>query len=508
MSHYTSTPIPPRPATQQEVNEQINRLRRQLEEQLRNAKDAATREALQRAMGTQTREARKLQNSLKKLDQATRDKLDKMDANHRKQLADLTQKVYDDIEKAQRKLATNINRQLDDLASDVSDQIKGLDTKIQRQQRDINAINKQMAILAQDIDNMARDIDKRFQDNERQIEDIQNDLKSIHERFQDEDRQAKATVDTARNLLAVVEDRTMLDRFAPEYEAQDVRDRVKNLLGSDRHGAALTAQADETIIRIWEVERHATQEKAKHDAMVEITMAQVEKVLKVVNDNREIKEDVEGGDPMIIENEFWSEGEYGRLEKELKDLKAELNDRYNDKLTRNRIEAIARRSAEIEGRILQIGAESIAKAILSETRVETVEDIVKAMEKKGWTIKYVEDRPEFQYMGGEEANDWRKGVCAVLENNLGEEITVIFGPIFDMQDRLIVHQETSQGDTDKKVKEQSQVIAKQLCDLGFEVEDGTMDAGATNIPEMGSAKRLGQANSTDKVRQKIQKQTD
>lgn len=505
MSHYTSTPVPPRPATQREVNEQINRLRRQFEEQLRIAKDAATRQALQRAMEAQEKEARKLQDSMKKLDQATRDKLDKMDANHRKQLADLSQKVYHDIEKAQRKLAADINRQLDDLASDVSDQIKGLDTKIQRQQRDIKAINKQMEVLAHGIDDMAKDIDKRFQNNERQIEDIQNDLKSIHERFKDEDQQAKETVDTARDLLAVVEERTMLDRFAPNYEAQDVRDRVRNLIGSDRHGAALTAQADETIIRIWEVERHAAQERAKHDAMVEIAMAQVEKVLKVVNDNRELKEEVEGGDPMIIENEFWSEGEYGRLEKELNDLKAELNDRYNDRLTRDRIEAIARRSAEIEGRILQIGVESVAKAILSETRVETVEDIVKAMEKKGWTIKYVEERPEFQYLGGEVANDWRKGVCAVLENNLGEEITVIFGPIFDMQDRLIVHQETSQGDTDKKVQEQSQVIAKQLCDLGYEVEEGTMDAGVTSIPEMGSTKRLGQAHSTEKVRQKIQK---
>ena len=332
----------------------------------------------------------------------------------------------------------------------------------------------------------------------------EQEIASIQQRFADEDANARAAVDMTRALMETVEQRTLLDRFAPGYEAQDLRHRIDSLVQSQNQGAVLTAQAEEAITQIWQVESHATQEKAKHDAMVEITQTQVERVLTVINENREIEQPVEGGEPMKVENEFWSEGEFGRLEQELAGLKAELEDRYNTKLTKERIEAIARRSAEIESRILQIGAESVAKAILSEARVETVEDIVNAMESKGWTLKGGEADPQFNYMGGEVDHDWRKGVCAVLENNLGEEITVIVDPDeTNSQNRLIVHQETSKtGMTEKKVHEQMQTIQNQMRDLGYEL--GESQAGVATIPEMGSAERLGRAHATEQIRQQIQ----
>ena len=81
------------------------------------------------------------------------------------------------------------------------------------------------------------------------------------------------------------------------------------------------------------------------------------------------------------------------------------------------------------------------------------------MESKGWTIKGGEENPQINYMGGEVDNDWRQGVCAVLENNIGEEITIIVDPESESQNRLIVHQETSKsGMTEKKVQEQMQII--------------------------------------------------
>ena len=118
-------------------------------------------------------------------------------------------------------------------------------------------------------------------------------------------------------------------------------------------------------------------------------------------------------------------------------------------------------------------------------------------------LKGDKEHPEFDYLGGEVDHDWRKGVCAVLENNVGEEITVIVDPISESQNRLIVHQETSKsGKTDKEVQEKMQTIRKELCDLGYEV--GAPVAGKAHIPEMGSTERLGKAHATDKVRQKIE----
>lgn len=506
MSFFEETRVPPRPATVRDVESQIGRLRSQLQDQLKKAQREAVQQANQRAAAMQQEQMRKIQNSINALDVASRRNLEAMDRRHREQLQNITRRVYDDMEKSQQQIVSRINHQLDNLASDVSNQIKGLETKIQQQrQRDINAINQQMQMIVDDMNEMEQNINERFKKNECEIENIRDSLADIRQRFRNEDELAHQVVDAAKKLLSMVEDRTLLDRFAPGYEAQDVRARMKDLLESPLHGAALTAKAEEAITQIWQTERHAIQEKAKHDAMVEIALTQVEKVLTVVNENRELEQKVEGGEPMKVECDFWSEGEYECLEKELNNLKAELEDRYNRKLTRERVEEILKRSAEIEGRILQISAESVAKAILSETRVETVEDIVNAMEAKGWTIKNSKGHPEFDYMGGEEDHDWRKGVCAVLENNVGEEITVIVDPVSDSQNRLIVHQEASKsGKTDKEVHEKMQIIGDELHHLGYEV--GTPTSGETYIPEMGSTERLGKAHATDKVRQKIVKQ--
>lgn len=211
---------------------------------------------------------------------------------------------------------------------------------------------------------------------------------------------------------------------------------------------------------------------------------------------------------MEVENEFWSEGEYGRLEEELGRLKAELADRYNPELTADRVKEIARRSVEINERILQISAESVAKSILSEARVETVEDIVNAMGKKGWLIKHIDNdpaRPECDYMGGEMDHDWRKGFAAVLENNVGDEVTVIVDPVSDSHNVLVVHQETARsGRADREVAEKMQSIRKEMCDLGYEV--GAPVPGEIHIPEMGSIERLGRAHATERIHQKLDQQ--
>lgn len=484
MSHYEVARTRPRHQTQQNVAEQVRQLQQELERQLRSAQDSAASTSMERVREAQRQQTQRMNESITRtnerinaLDETTRHNLEEMDRRHREQLLQLTDRMYEDVNAAQQRLANSVSRQIDHLASN------------------INAINEQMDVLAQGIGEIVADIDQHFERNEQEIANIQ-------QRFADEDANARAAVDMARALMETVEQRTLLDRFAPGYEAQDLRHRIDSLVQSQNHGAVLTAQAEEAITQIWQVESHATQEKAKHDAMVEIALTQVDRVLTIVNENREMEQPVEGGEPMKVENEFWSEGEYGRLEQELDGLKAELEDRYNTKLTNERIEAITRRSAEIEGRILQIGAESVAKAILSEARVETVEDIINAMESKGWTLKGGEEDPQFNYMGGEVDHDWRQGVCAILENNLGEEITIIVDPESESQNRLIVHQETSKtGMTEKKVKEQMQAIQSQMKDLGYEI--GSSQAGVATIPEMGSVERLGRAHATEQIRQQL-----
>ena len=518
MSYVEESPIEVLASVVEDISEHIAQSQSRMARQIRQAQADAV-EAAQRRMEREQREqTRRINDSISRnnarinsLEDSTRRNLEAMDKRQREQMTRLTQRVYEDINKAQRQLSERMDRQIASVQRHVDQRIDSVQGQVDSLSRStdqrFDAVQGQIDTLAQGMQEMATDINKHFEQNEREMarmqSDINNIVRDINQRYASEDEQARATVETARALMDVVEQRTPLDRFAPGYEAQDIRNRINNLTSSSNHGAALTAQAEEAILQIWQVESHALQEKAKHDAMVEIALTQVERVLTVVNENRVMEEPVEGGEPMEIENEFWSEGEYGRLEQELTALKAELDDRYNNNLSKERVEEITRRIAEIESRIQAISSESVRKAILSEARVETAEDIVNAMESKGWTLKGGEEKPEFNYMGGEMDNDWRQGVCAVLENNLGDEITIIVDPDTSTQNRLIIHQETSKtGMTDKKVREQMQAIQAQMGDLGYQVGDST--SSVTHIPQMGSVDRLGQAHATEQIRKQLQ----
>ncbi len=533
MSEYIAAPVPPTPATQEDVANSINQLRDQLEQQLWEAQQNAAAQATERATQLQQeqitriqasidaldeasrqslelmdqkhrKEIRRIQDNFNSLDQQSRRNLEAMDKRHRQQLETISRQVYDDISQTQERIMNRVNSQIADLASDISDQFKGVDRRIQQQQRNIQAINGQIKDIVANIDEMGVEINERFEENEREIASIHDDIADIRQQFNDKNEFARQAVKAAIDLLTIVEKRTMLDRFAPGYEADDIRDRVDKLKHSPLQGDALTAKAEETITQIWQTEKHAIQEKAKHDAIVEVALTQIEKVLTVVNKNREVEQEVEGGDPMKVECNFWSEGEYNKLLDELKRLKAEMEDRYNKNLSRKRIDAILQRSAAIEARIVQISAESVAKAILSEARIETVEDVVNAMKREGWLIKGGQENPECNYMGGEKDNDWRKGVYAVLENNFGETITVIVDPTSEGENRLIIHQEEGEsGMTEKKLQQQMEGIRKVLSDpLNGGYNIGESQNGVTHIPEMGS-NELGRAKTADKVHQKI-----
>ena len=501
MSYIEESPIEVLTNTLRSANRNIERTQRQMVELVRLAQNSAVQEAQRRIERAQREQTRRINESINSLEESTRRNIETLDRRQREQMSQLTERVYEDINTVQRRLADRMDQQAKTLQGEIDNLSRSVD-------RRFDSVEGQIKTLTQGMAEMENDINQHFERNEQEMarmrSDMNNIVKEINARYTNEDEQAQAAVQTAIALMDVVEQRTQLDRFAPGYEAQDIRHRIENLSQSSNHGPALTAQAEEAILQIWQVESHAIQEKAKHDAMVEIALTQVEKVLTVVNENRVMKQQVEGGEPMEIENEFWYGGEYGQLEQELKELHAELDDRYNRNLTRERVEEINRRSQEIEARIQEIGLESVKKAILSEARVETAEDIVNAMQSKGWTLKGIgTETPEFNYMGGTVDNDWRQGVCAVLENNLGDEITVIVDPDTDTQNRLILHQETSNsGMTDKDVREQMQMVQAQMADLGYQVGDSR--ASVKHIPQMGSVERLGQAHATEQIRKQLQ----
>lgn len=221
--------------------------------------------------------------------------------------------------------------------------------------------------------------------------------------------------------------------------------------------------------------------------MVEYSLYSIEFVLGIAKMNRIVNFNFP---TLSVDNDFWSKGEFGQLEKELCDYKKELESIQSA----SRIVEIERRSREIEGRFLQITAESVAKEILSEERVETVEDIINAMMKTGWILKGIKKgNPENSFMGGKVDRDWREGVFAIMENNMGEEVTIIVAPVSNTHNRIIVYQHS---DTPHLLSERIMVsLDRELDEEGYYIDE--MLYGDRNIPEMESAEFLGKAHAVD-----------
>lgn len=221
--------------------------------------------------------------------------------------------------------------------------------------------------------------------------------------------------------------------------------------------------------------------------MVEDSLYSIEFVLGIAKMNRIVNFNFP---TLSVDNDFWSKGEFGQLEKELCDYKKELECIQSA----SRIVEIERRSKEIEGRFLQITAESVAKAILSEERAEIIEGIIHAMVRSGWAVKgQKEGNPAINYMGGKVNHDWREGVFAILENNMGEEVTIIISHVSNTQNRIVVYQHS---DTPHLLSEGIVVfLDRELGEEGYYIDE--MLYGDRNIPEMESAEFLGKAHAVD-----------
>ena len=543
MSHTETRPVRPPKTVQQIMQEEIERLQRQLREIERGAANRAAEEAKKRnndlkqatrnimnqvkdinrkteqvfrdalakaqeqniKQNAQLRQ--QIQQRINQLGEQTRQQLDQLDRQHRQQMQKLSDNIYDSMDKMQQQLAGQINtvaNSVTQLADQVGKRFQGIDNQLEIQSHNQQVLAEQQQALAAGMAQMAQDVDKRFQHTDQQIEALQGDIKDIYQHFADEDRNAQEAVNAAVALLDAVEKRTLIDRFAPNYEAQNIRMQIQQLLNSPHHGATLAAMAEAAILAIMQTESHAIQEQAKHNALVEAVLQQADRVLTVVNDNRVIKEEVKDGEPMEIENDFWSKGEYSQLEAKLKDLQAELNDRYSPTLNRVRIDTILKEISQIETRILQICNESVAKSVLSEARVEAVEDIVNAMMGHGWKLKGGIEHPDLDYLGGDVPNDWREGVFAILEKNTGETITVIVDPDDNGKNQLIVHQEgNGNAETAAELAEKMTIICDELAEAGYDIPQGSQKQGYTHLPQMASGKQLGAAKAAEEIRSKI-----
>jgi hypothetical protein len=279
---------------------------------------------------------------------------------------------------------------------------------------------------------------------------------------------------------------------------------LQNLQQSQASGAELAALANEVIIAGQELEIKCNRERLKYEQKEEMTRTMLETVLEIVNKNREIELSDDQGNPVKVENNFWSRGRYNALLEKLNALRQEIIDHGQTDMSIDRLDQIQKEIVEAEGEIRDITAQSVQRVMLSQARMQAVFDIVDAMEEQHWQVIETNGEEEIDYKGGDMASDFREGAFARLRNSMGEEVTVMVDPDEEQRKNTIgFHFKGGSIDTDEEIERKTAKVAEQLKQSGYELGVPKC-AGNMPMPEMESAAEMTRQGASERIREREQ----
>lgn len=396
---------------------------------------------------------------------------------------EMERRVYDSMNQMHEHLEARVNDMVQDMV-DIQNNLTSTNQRIDVAMRDINRLSDYLG-------NMEHRIDEQFEHQQQQIDSIQSQLTAITSRGEE-----RANI--AKEWLSEIESKNQLDRFVPE-EAAAIRRRLLNLQQLKASGAELAAAANEVIIEAQELEIKCTRERLKYEQKEELTRTMLEAVLEIVNKNREIELSDDEGNPIKVENNFWSRGRYNTLLDRLKLLQQEIIDHgYND-MSIERLDEIQKEIVRGEAEIKEITAQSVQRVTLSQARMQAVYDIVGAMEEQHWQVIESNGEEEIDYKGGEVASDFREGAFARLRNNMGEEVTISVNPDKDQLINSLDFHYSGGEDTDKEKERKTDAITEQIKQSGYKIGKSQC-IGHMPMPEMDSAAAMSQQGASERIR--------
>ena len=440
----------------------------------------AQMEALQLQIAAQTREAVTQTNaqSKRRIEEQQRERQLRME------------QVEQTISPSVRNLREQQNRTIQDMERQARESMNQMHTQMETRMNDIETA---VQGINHHVSDMQQRIDRQFEQQRQQISSIQDQLNALVSRGEE---RAKMAVE----WMEAVEKSNQLDRFVPE-EADAVRRRLQSLQQSQASGAELAAAANEAIIAAQELEIKCNRERLKYEQKEEMTRTMLETVLEIVNQNREVELTDDEGNPVKVENNFWSKGRYNALRERLEALQQEIIDHRQTDLSLNRLDEMQQEIMQAEEAIKDITAQSVQRVMLSQARMQAVYDIIDAMEDQHWQVIETNGVEEIDYKGGELVSDFREGAFARLRNNMGEEVTVMVDPDEEQQKNTIGFHFSGKEETDEEKERKTTAIAEQLKQSGYELGVPRC-AGHMPMPEMESAEAMKQQGASERIRER------
>jgi hypothetical protein len=332
-----------------------------------------------------------------------------------------------------------------------------------------------------EIDDLQNRVNQEFEEQQAQINNVRQQVRGLYEREENAEKRAKILIADVLDKLDKAKN-SQHQKYLPGRLNQII-EQVQRLASSTDPASSRIANAQTALNDIWNLEDDVARAQAHFETLRLIALQQADEIIEMMRKNRSVTaKNEETGETAELEINFWTKGEFNKLENEARTLKQELEDRRDSiELNEDRVKEIKNRLVAIKNAQNAMRDETVRKGLASERRVELSETIVGAYLEQGFELQ---GDNAHNYMGGEEATDAREGVFAVLKDANGREITVIVNTNKEDCDQVI----SQRNDDNPRTEEE---FRRDLEDLKQKIQASSgVDLGAsTPIPAVGDTKQ-------------------
>lgn len=464
------------------------RQRQQMETAISNAIREARgqyQEELRRLQNIHTQERGQLQMAINGLQSQYQDAI----RQHQQQLQQLCNQYDVQLQNAitlaeQRRQQ---NRVL--IENELNNAINGVNANIDDLRQDtVNAIN----IVSQNIDQLQKNTANALANHQEQINNIVAQIQGDKNRA----CQTKNALMTAYQEQLGIVNLKEHQKYAPgQLNAIKARLNGINALSDVAACAILNTNFNDLLTLDADIEKAKLEYEAKHL----ITLKAAEDVLARMNENRKTISLTDGnnvslmddrGEIVRIELDFWTEGEYGKLEKDLETIKKQIIDGLNDpKYTTHDLDKVLDRILEINQHQMELVVSSIEKGNASQIRAEMADAIIEHLEGQRFEVK---ER-------GYENSDARNAYFIKFDDGTSR-IIVIINPESNTANYVVIG--TIETDlAEPALIRQGQEINKVLSEAGI-----TTDSGVCNRRDSTVENALRSMYDIEIIRQNIPKE--
>lgn len=461
-----------RPLTVQDVNQDVQRLRIELQDALRRLEAASSEAAANAAIAA--------------IDRTQREFEQRMAA----------------VSSDQHRLSDDLRRSLNENAESFRKELKAMGKSVDRKVSDV----------ARTIDNVDKKLSRQMKALDKSVKGLSNDVDSILDQFKKDQKRSDELASHVNSFLKTVMRRTDVERFTPETLKEIVQD-LQTLSESKLPAQANIAVAHQIIQRIAHMEDDAIRKILKHEAVLASAKQQITSADRFVEDNKSVPV-TDGSITAKVPADFWTRGAYGKLQSRLKELGGMVGADKN-------LEGEYLTDADVDDIISEVGsicrsagdaaAETSLLATQSVQRLKIARDLVNTLKDSGWDVETQDGSDAFDYLGSDlKSGDMREGVFVIMRKKIDGQVlttTIVAGADGNPEMVFQNNVEDANPATKQQLEENIASILEHLAKAGYDVGASSSNRCVSDKPikEMTSAESLKGKCGAQAVNAKIQR---